>query len=858
MTKTIRFFLVALALVAGGSALATLPSTDSRSDLTAGGETTFTFTFKVYEASSVEVFLNGVKQTIGFTTTLNANQDTTPGGSVAFLAAPAAGTAVRIQRTVPLTQLLDLNPSSYPAKSIAKAFDRSMMAAQQVDRVAADAVSNAAAAQAAASASASSAASSATSASQSAASSAASAASSAQAVASAALSAAAAAQGNAGGNATLITATGTTTADSAANRAARDLWVDDEGAAGDGTTDDTPAIKSAVTKAAGKRIRFHPGKTYNFTDTLIFADVDVDFGGATFVYTGPAGRFAMMTHSNAGSGTNQTAGNEFTGGFTLYQSNFEPLQVVTASTTWDPPSVPVGATITAINPTGVATTAVTVPGALVGGYARATMTGVSESTALMVTAQVVSTNTVVVTLSNYGYGVADLGSGTLAVTVVNNPRHGLCISGDHGWIRGAKVRGFTGVSIAMGSGTDSLTGVTFPGYSRAYYWSVAVAAAPAAGWGLVVEPRSNENTIEHYQTSAINVWGDSVPHRATAINLAAIGGLTNRFLQFSQEASPSEATVYFYGNANGNVLLGTPYLEYNTSWVAPPDPVVVAALATSSNRAYFRHPYGGQIWVDDYGTANDFRGIPNYYVNGTQYDQPRSSVNLIRNGDFLNGLTGWTDFSSNSVTTTAVAGRYYGNAVRVDVTAGRVSLQQDLVAYGGYSAAALANQNITLSAQIRTNLGTMRMRLGGVTHGAVTGDGEWHNYTATLKREVGATSEIVALINETNETGYAEVSNVTAVLGLDPLAIADRTAPIGTATWDPPSLATTAQATTTVAVPGAALGDYVTTSFTRDLQGLQLTGYVSAPDTVTAVLRNDTAGAVDLGSGTVRARVVKQ
>jgi hypothetical protein len=76
-----------------------------------------------------------------------------------------------------------------------------------------------------------------------------------------------------------------------------------------------------------------------------------------------------------------------------------------------------------------------------------------------------------------------------------------------------------------------------------------------------------------------------------------------------------------------------------------------------------------------------------------------------------------------------------------------------------------------------------------------------------------------------------------------------------TATWDPANLAAAAQTSTTVALTGAALGDEVTCSFSLDLQLLQLTGYVSATDVVTVVLRNGTAGAINLGSGTLRVSV---
>jgi hypothetical protein len=76
-----------------------------------------------------------------------------------------------------------------------------------------------------------------------------------------------------------------------------------------------------------------------------------------------------------------------------------------------------------------------------------------------------------------------------------------------------------------------------------------------------------------------------------------------------------------------------------------------------------------------------------------------------------------------------------------------------------------------------------------------------------------------------------------------------------TATWDPANVANGAQVTQTITVTGAALGDEVTCAFNKDLQGMRLTGYVSAANTVTVVLCNDTGGAINLASGTLRASV---
>jgi hypothetical protein len=70
--------------------------------------------------------------------------------------------------------------------------------------------------------------------------------------------------------------------------------------------------------------------------------------------------------------------------------------------------------------------------------------------------------------------------------------------------------------------------------------------------------------------------------------------------------------------------------------------------------------------------------------------------------------------------------------------------------------------------------------------------------------------------------------------------------------WNPPSLAAGDQTTATSTVAGAEVGDMVLISFSQDLQGMQLTAYVSATDTVVTVLRNGTAGTIDLGGGLMK------
>jgi hypothetical protein len=75
----------------------------------------------------------------------------------------------------------------------------------------------------------------------------------------------------------------------------------------------------------------------------------------------------------------------------------------------------------------------------------------------------------------------------------------------------------------------------------------------------------------------------------------------------------------------------------------------------------------------------------------------------------------------------------------------------------------------------------------------------------------------------------------------------------GSATIDPISLIDAAGATSTITVTGVVLGKYaVDVIAPYDLQGLIVTGYVSAANTVAIRIQNETGGTIDLVSGTWR------
>jgi len=79
----------------------------------------------------------------------------------------------------------------------------------------------------------------------------------------------------------------------------------------------------------------------------------------------------------------------------------------------------------------------------------------------------------------------------------------------------------------------------------------------------------------------------------------------------------------------------------------------------------------------------------------------------------------------------------------------------------------------------------------------------------------------------------------------------------GSVTWDPGEIPSGASATTSFTLKRAALGQVVLVAPGVDTQGLVPFGYVSAPDTVTIGLINNTGTTVNLGSSTWNVRVLR-
>ena len=78
----------------------------------------------------------------------------------------------------------------------------------------------------------------------------------------------------------------------------------------------------------------------------------------------------------------------------------------------------------------------------------------------------------------------------------------------------------------------------------------------------------------------------------------------------------------------------------------------------------------------------------------------------------------------------------------------------------------------------------------------------------------------------------------------------------GSAVWNPGSLIAGAQESKDITVTGAALGDFVLVGAGVDVVDIAVSGVVTATNTVTITILNETAGTVDLGSSTWNVMVI--
>lgn len=112
----------------------TVATTHAENKFTGDGiQTVFTFTFQVIKSSpNLVVLKDGAVQTVGFTTSINTDQETSPGGAVTFSVAPADGVEVIARRANPQTQNTDFAlEAKLSTQAVEAGLDKVMLCLQE-------------------------------------------------------------------------------------------------------------------------------------------------------------------------------------------------------------------------------------------------------------------------------------------------------------------------------------------------------------------------------------------------------------------------------------------------------------------------------------------------------------------------------------------------------------------------------------------------------------------------------------------------------------------------------------------------------------------------------------------------------
>jgi len=144
--------------------------------------------------------------------------------------------------------------------------------------------------------------------------------------------------------------------------------------------------------------------------------------------------------------------------------------------------------------------------------------------------------------------------------------------------------------------------------------------------------------------------------------------------------------------------------------------------------------------------------------------------------------------------------------------------------------------------------------------GAVLGDfAVWShpavNYANVVATAYVSATDVVSFRVQNETSGDIDPTTGTLKCAILREDMADL---IGAAVFNPASLNDGDGETTTISVPGVELGDFVVVSFSLDLQGMTMIGYVSAADVVSVRFQNESGGVLNLGSGNLRALVYKK
>lgn len=467
------------------------------------------------------------------------------------------------------------------------------------------------------------------------------------------------------------------------------------------------------------------------------------------------------------------------------------------------------------------------------------------------------------------------GTGSSGVHVSATVIAGLKLTGTRVRVVGGRITGTATVS------SKKVIGIHVAGASQARIGGTKIDGLHAGIWlgGNAVEPTlqtveldANEhNLLLGYQPITS---GSPQVSRAHLVNVSSHGATVGDGLQL-------------YSYANDVTLLGGEYYSNAgagiNAYVGGMDLTLIGVKSLSNTGAGFSGTYnslsgtianklgyakkttilastfranggdGVSIQLPDYALFPTIGGVEDVLLSGNLsennvgdgFDLGLVRSSIIGNRALNNQLNGFTIRSNKSVTyegnqawdSGTLIDNNRGFSFALAATTGATPPDSSLITFTGNQA---GDTRSGASRYMNFAFDLQELESGEVAnnHGTNANTADWKNVNGSMA------------ITFTNNRG--------TVSGTDVIGLPESKHLRGSTTWDPASLAADAETSVTFAITGAAVGDVVScghTGVTADL--LQLTCYVSAADTIRAVLQNISAGTIDVATGTLRAEVWK-
>ncbi len=303
-------------------------------------------------------------------------------------------------------------------------------------------------------------------------------------------------------------------------------------------------------------------------------------------------------------------------------------------------------------------------------------------------------------------------------------------------------------------------------------------------------------------------------------------------------------------NNSQTLASGTRYLATTSNVAATPK----YHCEDSVSSANIQDKY---VYTSNYGPySTALYGFASFSGSGAV--EPPLPVRLSGATLDMNGTTYAEPDNGSATTITAITGGYPGKTITLIPTNGNTTIQNNATIITGIAndLPLLANNRYELTMNVA---GIWRMsgyqRIVSVTYNPPALAAGQKGPTNTVSFPGAGDGGYVSASFSVNLADVRIASWVSSVGNVSYYFYRPDADLIGTAVYDPPSISGGGYASTTVTVTGAVLGDIAAASFSLDLQTVILTSYVSAADTVTVILHNHSGSPIDLGSGTLTARV---